>query len=156
MTKNIKNVLFICTGNSCRSIMAEGLLKKLLKEKNKEGFGVSSAGVAAMDGLKPAENTIKAMKKEGVDVSGYKADMLTKDMIDKADLILTMEKGHRDTVLKLSPEAGSKTFLLKEFTCAGKEISPLSVPDPIGGPLEVYERILNMLKQSIEELVKRL
>ena len=68
MNKIIR-ILFVCTGNSCRSIMAEGLMKSVLKGLGKVGIDVSSAGVSAIDGFRPTHETIEVMKREGVDVS---------------------------------------------------------------------------------------
>ncbi len=154
--KNIKNVLFVCTGNSCRSVMAEGLLKKELAKIGKGDIEVYSAGISTIDGFPPTEKTIAVMKAEGVDVSGYKSERLTLNMIHRSDLILGMESIHVDEVLNLAPHSVDKTYLLKEHTGKKDRASGFAVPDPIGRPLEIYERILEMVKESIEELIKKL
>ena len=156
MKNKIENILFVCTGNSCRSVMAEGLLKKMLKEQERHDITISSAGTAAIDGFNPADNAIAVMKKEGVDVSDYKTSLLDSNTIKKADLILVMQRIHKDMVLNLVPEAKEKTHLLKEYVKLKGDSRDTSVPDPIGRPLEVYERVLDMLKIHIEELVKML
>jgi len=155
--KKIKEILFVCTGNSCRSIMAEGLLKKILKELGHKGVHARSAGIAAADGLKPAENTIAVMKREGIDVSDYQASLITEDMVKSSDLILTMSRRQKEVVLEIMPQAREKTHLLKEYVAEkGDETLGLEVEDPIGLPLEAYERVLNMLKESIGKLVRNL
>lgn len=153
----IKSVLFICTGNSCRSIMAEGLLKKYLKELGKDNITVHSAGIMPVDGMSPTTETIEVMKKEGVDVSKFKAKYLTADMIRKADIILVMESFHKNEVLNKVPEAAAKTFLLKEFG-NGEEHNPvrLGIKDPIGKPMEDYRHVLVTIKTEIERIVSLL
>lgn len=153
---NIKSVLFVCTGNSCRSVMAQALLKKHLKETGKDYIEVRSAGVGAMNGLAPTQETIEVMKKESVDISDYRSKRLTDDMIKNSDLILVMEEAHRAEVIRKVPEAASKTFLLKTFSPNDRTLHPesFSVPDPIGRPLKDYEYSLDMIKKEIERIVK--
>ena len=153
---DILDILFVCTGNSCRSVMAEGLLKKMAKEMKKNNVRVNSAGVATMNGIPPTENTITVMKKEGVDVSNYRSPKLTKEMITRSDLIIAMHKFHRDRIIELAPPAEPKTHLLKDFTRLDDGTREPNVADPIGCPLEVYERVLEVIKKHLEELVKKI
>ena len=156
MTDNIKSVLFVCTGNSCRSPMAEGLLKKYLKELGKDYIEVRSAGVGTMDDLAPTDSTIEVMKRTGIDVSGYRSKRLTDDLIRRADLILVMEEAHRVEVIRRVPEAKSKTYLIKEFGIGDRTYDPegISIPDPIGRPVKDYERCLEMIKIQIERIAE--
>lgn len=152
----IKSILFVCTGNSCRSIMAEGLLKKKLQEMERKEIEVFSAGTHAVGGFVPTDNTISVMKDEGVDVSGYKTSRLTPDKIQKADLILAMELFHIESILNMAPDAEAKTYLLRKYARVKNEPGGIEVMDPIGRPPEIYERVSTMIKRSIEELVKTL
>jgi len=154
----ILSVLFVCTGNSCRSIMAEGLLKKRLKELGKTHIQVHSAGTRAMDGLSPVDNTISVMSEAGVDVSDYKSTDLTNDMIRNSDLILVMEPTHKIEVLRRVPEASSKTYLLREFGKKNRESDYGSheVIDPIGKSLEEYRFCLLSIKQEVERIAELL
>ena len=154
MGNNKRMILFVCTGNSCRSIMAEGLLKKALKGLGKGNFEVSSAGTGARDGFTPTFETIEVMKEEGVDVSGYKSKRLTDELINEADLILVMEAAHKEDIAIRVPEAAPKTYLLKEFGLEKTKMDPeyLGVPDPIGRPMEVYEASFNAIKREIERI----
>ena len=153
---NIKSVLLVCTGNSCRSIMAEGLLKRYLKEHGKDHIEVSSAGVRALDDIPPTDATIAVMKREGIDASGFLSKKLTDDMKRGADLILGMENIHRDEIIRRVPEAASKTHLLKKFGSNKNkgEFQESDVPDPIGRPIEDYEYCLSMIKDQVERIGK--
>lgn len=154
----IKSILIVCTGNSCRSVMAEGLLRKFLKDKGREDIKVISAGIGTMPGMMASPNTIEVMKQEGVDVSGHRAQFVSEEMIKNADLILGMEPIHIDTVLNMVPEAKDKTHLLLEYAYEIEEEKPVNnaVFDPIGKPKEVYESVLMTVKDATERLVKRI
>jgi len=144
--------------------MAEGLLKKYLSEKNISDIKVQSCGIVAFSGMTPTKETIKVMQKEGVDVSSHKSSALNKDLINNSSLILTMESIHKNEVLRLTPEAKDKVYLLKEFV-RGQDVGQdkseneknnFSIPDPIGKPLEVYERIFSDIKDAVAKLVGKL
>ncbi len=151
----IKNVLFVCTGNSCRSIMAEGLLKKYLKEKGRDDVTVQSAGTGVLDAQPPTKETITVMGAEGVDVSGCISQRLNLDLIKQSDLILVMEMHHKDRVKRWDGDAASKTYLLKEFGAAPgrRDPSELEIGDPIGRPLEYYAACVKEIKSNMERIV---
>jgi len=154
----IRSVLFVCTGNSCRSIMAEALLRKRLKELGKDYVDIRSAGIRALSGMAPTENTVTVMKEEGVDVSGLKSKDITNDMIRNSDLILVMERLHKVEILRRVPEASSKTYLIKEFGKAGgiDYSEETAIDDPIGKAAEDYRKTLNILKKEIERIAESL
>lgn len=149
--KNIKKILLVCTGNSCRSIMAEGYLNKRLKELGKD-ITVESVGTSAVSGLKPTLETIKSMNEISVDVTKYKSSALTREMLNSADIILVMEPIHRERIRTLDPFLKDKIFYLKQF----KEGNPKDnvISDPIGKPLEFYRKVLNMIMESVEGFLK--
>lgn len=153
----IRSVLFICTGNSCRSVMAEGLLRKRLYELGKDGIEVRSAGVRALHGMPPTDETIEVMDEFGVDVSDFLSKNVTIDMIRKADLILTMEPIHKEEIIRTEPGAASKTFLLKEYENLSR-INPkgFSVHDPIGKPVEEYRITRDEIENEIERFIGEL
>ena len=153
---NIKSILFVCTGNSCRSVMAEGLLKRRLKELGKTDIKVSSAGIRAIDGFSPTTETLDVMKTEGVDLSGFKSKSITDEMIRGADLILVMSVMHESEIIRRVPEAASKTFLLREYGRAdkNKEFIDPDIPDPIGMSISGYKACLDIIKEDIERVAK--
>lgn len=152
----VRSVLFVCTGNTCRSVMAAALLKKYLNEAGKTDIEVRSAGISAIDGLPPAKETIAALKEKDIDVSQMKSKRLTDDWIKISDLILVMENMHRDEVIRRVPDASAKTYLLKEFGADGKKVyvEGFSVPDPIGGPIDDYEESLGIIEEQIKRIAK--
>lgn len=155
---DIKSVLLVCTGNSCRSVMAEGLLKKYLKESGKAGIEVTSAGTRAIGGLPPTDETVEVMKSEGVDISRARSKNLTDDLIKKSDLILVMEDMHKSEIARRVPESASKTHLVKEYGLDGKvdHIEGVNIPDPIGRPMEFYKYTIKIIKNQMQRIAKLL
>lgn len=157
LMSEIKSVLFVCTGNSCRSVMAEGLLKRRLKELGKSGIEVASAGARALSGMPPTDETVKVMKEAGIDVAGFKSRSLTDEMIRSCDLILVMEPLHKFDIIKRVPEAASKIYLLQEFKNPGKEYkhyNDFGIPDPIGKTVEYYKKCLGVIDEEIRRVAE--
>ena len=108
-----KIVLFVCTGNSCRSVIAQTLFKKIIFEKGLDDkIEVLSAGTAAPRGLKPTKGTIKVLQREGIDISEYRSQKLTAEILKVADLVVVMEKRHRYNLIELYPQKSDKIFLI--------------------------------------------
>jgi protein-tyrosine-phosphatase len=149
-----KSILFICTGNSCRSVMAEGLFKKLVEDRADE-FHVGSAGVGAMDGYPASEETLKALKAHGVDMSGHKSRTLTAQMVRTADKIFVAETMHRDAILDHWPEAAEKTHLLTEYsTEARRRGHSIDIPDPIRMSANFYGNVLQVIKDCVTHIAE--
>ena len=148
--KNVDfSVLFVCSGNSCRSPMAKGILEKKLEKQN---VSVFSAGTIAQPGILPSDFAVIAAQKYGADISHHLSSPLTKESINDADLILVMSPKHKDRVIELVPKAKSKTFLLKEYAFGIQE----EVEDPVGQSLEVFEKVASVINENIEKVAKKI
>ena len=151
-----KTILLVCTGNSCRSVMAGGLLRELLKDKG--DYKVITAGTASFAGMSPTREAIQVMSDMGIDVSSHRSSPLSNTMIEEADLILVMETRHKEHILSRAPSAKDKVFLLTEFGRTKKEdklVTP-DIPDPIGKPLEFYRKVFDLIREGITRTVKRI
>ena len=123
--------------------MAEGLLKKLLAEKEIKNIRVISAGVSALSGMNPTRETIEILQKEGIDVSDYRTKVLTGEMIKSADIIFVMQESHKDSILRDVPWAEKRTFVL-------------DVPDPIGRPLNIYQDYFELIKKEMPKVLEKI
>ncbi|MCK9443989.1 MAG: low molecular weight protein arginine phosphatase [Tissierellaceae bacterium] len=143
------NILFVCTGNTCRSPMAEGILKSIV-HKEKLDIVVKSAGINTFNGGKASKNSIKAMENIGLDISGHKSRQIDETLIKEADLILTMGSSHRDSLLSFYPDSQGKTFTLINLAYGVEK----DVADPYGQSLYVYEHTRDAIQQAILQLLR--
>lgn len=141
-------ILFVCTGNTCRSPMAEAILKSM----GVPGVEVRSAGVFAVDGSTASLHSQQILEEEKI-IHSHSSSLLTAEAVDWATYILTMTSGHKQTVIGMYPDAGRKTFTLKEF--AGAEEN-WDIIDPFGGSLDIYRTTYKEIYENIEKVVEKL
>ncbi len=152
--KKITNMLIVCTGNSCRSPMAEALLKR---ELEKDGFNVKSAGIIAVDGMSASRETIEVVKQRaGISLSGFKSQRLTEELAVWADIIIVMDKTQESFIKDMFPFSVTKqkVVLFKDFADV-KDGNP-NVTDPMGRAVAVYEETYRQIQQGISIIAKKI
>ena len=143
-------VLFVCTGNTCRSPMAESLFRMLVSERlhcrpdelHQRGIITSSAGISAWGGGKASNGALEAMRNAGADLTGHESQPLTENLVRQADLIWTMTASHRAAIIAQFPEASDRVSMLSP--------DRIDVVDPIGGPVSVYRKCAEQIRGHLE------
>ena len=145
-------MLFVCSGNTCRSPLAEGIAKKLFPGELLERIEVSSAGSSAVDGTPASPLAVDAAGRRSIDLTGHRARFLDRGLVKDADLIITMGEKHRETVGVIDPAARRYTYLLTDFC----DDETGDIPDPIGSGIDEYERTYRVLENCVRRMAERL
>lgn len=145
-------ILFVCTGNTCRSPMAEELFKDLVKKEDlKHITDVSSAGINAIPHQLASLNSIEVMKEKGLDLESHVSKMLTMSLVEEYDIILTMTNAHKENILTAVPDLKGKVFTLKQYVGESGDVC-----DPFGGSVDVYRNCLRDIESSLNLLIGKL
>lgn len=148
-----QRVLFVCTGNTCRSPLAEVMLRQLLEERGLgDAITVSSAGVGAAAGAPAAESARKVAEERGLRLDGHRSRPVDEEILAQADLVLTMTAAHQELLRRRFPRYAHAVYTLKEY--AGVEGSP-DVEDPFGGGDALYRAVADEIRGLLERIVDR-
>jgi len=136
----MKNILFVCTGNTCRSPMAEFILKDVLKKNNISDVVVSSAGLAVKGDDTINKNALQTLKDNGINAEGFVSRQITEGMIDNSDVVLCMTQNHK----RFLPD-------MQKIVTLGEVVGANDVADPVGYDLSIYKLCYNQLRSAIEK-----
>jgi protein-tyrosine-phosphatase len=148
-------LLIVCTGNTCRSPMAEGIAKKIVSEKGLNNFHIGSAGIGTADGLPATDYAIEAAKHWDIDIQKHRSTVLTTQLAMESDLILAMAPEHAERIMSLDKQLKDKTYLLKGFPVPYSR-GQARVDDPIGGSLEQYNQTFLELDEILRKIFPRI
>jgi protein-tyrosine-phosphatase len=145
------NLLFVCSGNTCRSALAESLARKIAARRGIADLNVSSAGTNAWDTAPATDEALLVGMERDIDLTGHRARMLTPAIVSEADLIFVMTPGHLEPVKAMGGRG--KVHVIDEYASG---TTNQGISDPYGGDLEAYRHTADLLEQELEKLFDRL
>jgi protein-tyrosine-phosphatase len=144
------NLLFVCSGNTCRSALAEALARQIAARRGIEDLNVSSAGTNAWDNAPATDEALLVGMERGLDLTGHRARKLTPTIVSEADLIFVMTPGHLEPVKQMGGRG--KAHVIDEYASGATQ----GISDPYGGDLETYRHTADTLEEELEKLFDRL
>ncbi len=145
-------ILFVCTGNTCRSPLAAAIARRVARDRGIIADTIESAGTSAWDGQPASDGALLVGIERELDLSGHRSRTLTPALVEAQDIILTMGPHHREHVEAMG--GAGKTFLLSQYASHGANVNPIS--DPFGGELTTYRATAEELEQAVRKVVDRL
>ncbi len=146
----MKKLLFVCTGNTCRSPMAEGIAQNLAEKMERE-ISASSAGLAVGTENLANSNAILVAHEHGIDLSGHRARQITPQLLADSDVVLAMTRSHADTLCLAMPQYKEKIFTLAEYAGESGDVR-----DPYGGDEFVYRVCFEQMQRLIQKILEKL
>ena len=140
-------ILFVCTGNICRSPMAEGYFRSLCEKSKRSDINVVSAGTYAGNTFPASSQAVRIMSDYGIDISKHKSQQITKELLNVSDLTVVMTRTHKERILAAFKPVSSKVFLLHEFDSGIKDVF-----DPFGGNHDIYNSCFSEMKKALDNL----
>jgi len=145
-------ILFVCTGNTCRSPLAEAIARRILADAGKDNVIVESAGTNAWDGSPASDEALLVGVERNLDLSGHRSRRLTREMVEQSDLVLVMGHEHLTRVREVDPTAN--VYLLAGYGSDDEKRHAIS--DPFGGDLEAYRETADELERQLKEILGRI
>lgn len=147
-------VMFVCTGNICRSAMADGMLKKMAIDRNLR-LEVYSCGIYAEDGDYATYNAIYVAKDYDVDISSHRATNIRKSKIKEMDIILCATKSHKEAVIYMYPELEGKVYTMKEYAGIDNNGQDMDIKDPWGYDIEIYNNCISEIEKCLQKILEK-
>lgn len=148
-------IMFICTGNICRSAMAEGMMKKLAKDNNLD-LDICSCGIYAEDGDYATYNAIEAAKYYDVNIENHRATNIRRSRIKEMDIILCATETHKQSVLYMYPELKEKVFTMKEYAQLDNNGQDMDIKDPWGYDMNVYQNCAKEIEECLKVIINKI
>jgi protein-tyrosine phosphatase len=156
MKEDTFRILFVCSGNSCRSPMAEGLMKVKVPEKYRERVEVHSAGTLGLFGHPATEYAVHAADELGANISKHRSQGISAQLLRDADVIFAMAREHKSYIERQFPEVRENVFLLKSFGQSIAEVAGENIDDPIGESLSFYRKCAGIIDSELNRILPRL